>query len=540
MADKRVAAWVTAVCVAGLVSAAAGKDWPQWGGQDSKNMVSDAKGLPDAFDPGERRSGKTGRAASKNVKWSVALGKQTYGGPVIAGGRIFVGTNNDNPRDRKYRGDRGVLMCFRESDAEFLWQLVVPKMRAGGKFNGDFAKLGICATPAVEGKRCYVVTNRCAVVCLDVEGLANGNDGPFTDEAQSYAWPIGEKYIDDPAGPRVVRDPGKPVKLGPTDADIIWRFDMMKEVSVWPQDASSCSVLIRGDYLYVGTPNGVDRSHNRIPYPDAPMLVVLNKHTGKLLAVDNAGIGDRIYHGQWSSPSLATVNGRTLLFYGGGDGFCYAFDAEPEPGKGGKPGTLKMVWKFDCNPPEYKTKDGKPVKYQKKHGSKGVLSPCEIIATPAFHDNRVYVTIGQDTRHGVAPGCLSCMDATKTGDISKSGLIWRYTALDRSLSTPAVADGLVYAADYTGIVHCVDAKTGKAVWTHDTKQHIWASPFVADGKVYMGTERGYLWVFAAGREKKVISRIRMDGAVCATPVTANGVLYVPSHKTLYAVVKGAE
>ncbi|MCY0464251.1 hypothetical protein OVW20_29130, partial [Klebsiella pneumoniae] len=93
--------------------------------------------------------------------------------------------------------------------------------------------------PAVEGNRVWIVTNRCEVMCLDVNGLANGNDGPATDEAQYLA------------------GPGKPPhKLGPTDADIIWRFDMKEELGVFPHNITNCGPLIAGDKVVVTTSNG--------------------------------------------------------------------------------------------------------------------------------------------------------------------------------------------------------------------------------------------------------------------------------------------
>ena len=539
--DPASARLIAAVlCAAGVAAGARAGDWPQWAGSYGKNLVADVQGMPTEFDVGEVRSGKTPRGRSAGVLWSARLGSQTYGGPVIAGGRIYIGTNNERPRDPKYKGDRGVLMCFRESDGEFLWQLVVPKLRSGGNFNGDYSKLGICATPAVDGDRVYVMTNRCAVVCLDVHGLANGNDGPFTDEARSYAWPKGEKTLEGPDGPNVIRDEGDPVELGPTDADILWRYDMMKEVSCWPQDASACSVLVWGDYVYVGVPNGVDRSHKRLPYPDAPGFIVLDKKTGRLVAASRSGIGKRIFHSQWCSPSLGVVNGRTLIFYGGGDGFCYAFDAKPDlPDDPNEVGTLKEVWRFDCNPPEYKTdENGKPIPYQTKHKPQGDLSASECIATPVFHEGRVYASVGQDILHGTGPGCLSCIDATGAGDISQSGLIWRNKEVDRSYTTVSVHDGLVYAADLTGLLRCLDAKTGKTVWSCDLKDRIWNSTFVADGKVYLGTKRGYLHVFATGREMKELAKIKLDTSLFATPAVANNVFYVATMTNLYAIQCG--
>ena len=521
---------------AALAAPVLADDWPQWGGRPERNMVAEAKGLPDTFNPRELLEPEDGARdlpLPRNVRWSAALGSQTFGNPTVAGGRVFVGTNNARPRDPRFSEDRSVVTCLRESDGQFLWQLPVPKIPAKGKFNGDYKLLGITSSPTVQADRVYVVTNRCEVLCLDANGLADGNDGPFTDEALYLATPKEHTITEGPDGPVVTFTPGEAVELGPADADILWRFDMIAEVKSWPQDASDCSPLVYGDYVYVATSNGVDKSHKHIPSPKAPSLIALDKRTGALVAADDAALGPRIFHGQWSSPSLGVVNGRALVFYGGGDGFCYAFDAEPVPGKDGAPGTLRKVWWFDCNPPGHKVRDGQPIPYKTKGDG-----PSEIIATPVFYNSRVYVTVGQDPGHGTGKGCLSCIDATGTGDVSRSGSLWTYTDMDRSLSTVSIADGLLYVADYAGILHCLDADSGRCYWKHDTDSHVWASTLAADGKIYLGTEKGDLWVLAAGKECKVLTRIRMGCPVYTTPIVANGVLYVTSQKHLYAVQAG--
>ena len=119
---------------------------------------------------------------------------------------------------------------------------------------------------------------------------------------------------------------------------MIWRYDLINELRVSPHDSASCSVLIHGDVLYVGTSNGVDKSHERIVSPDAPALVALDKRTGRLLATENEKICTRLFHCQWSSPSLGKVGDKTLIFFGGADGVCYAFEAlESVPGQAGVP-----------------------------------------------------------------------------------------------------------------------------------------------------------------------------------------------------------
>ena len=176
----------------GLTSPAA--DWPRWGGPDpGRNMYSSTEtDLPDHFTTSanghiDLKPGTEEVDVNNvpNVKWAVKVGSQSYGNVVVAGGKVFIGTNNENPRDPQHQGDRSILMCFDEKTGAFLWQLVVPKL-ASGKVN-DWENLGLLSSPNVEGNRVYIVTSRCEVMCLSTGGMAKGNQGPFMDEAQYVA-----------------------------------------------------------------------------------------------------------------------------------------------------------------------------------------------------------------------------------------------------------------------------------------------------------------------------------------------------------------
>jgi outer membrane protein assembly factor BamB len=498
-------------------------DWPQWGGSNNRNMFSPQRGLPDSFGKIEFKPGTEDIStnAVKNLKWIAKLGSQSYGNVTVAGGKVYIGTNNEPPRDPKHEGDRSILLCFDEKTGAFLWQLVVPKL-ASGKVN-DWESLGLLASPTVEGDRVYIVTSRCEVMCLDVNGMANGNDGPYKDEAKYVV----KDVILDRGKPTERKAP--PIEPSAQDGDIIWVYDMMDEMGVFPHNASNCSVLIVDDILYTCTSNGQDWTHSNIPSPNAPSFLALNKKTGEFMGEDDAKIGPNILHGQWGSPTLAVVNGKKLIVFGGGDGWCYAFDAIPAETPDGP--LLKTVWKYDANPPEYKKdKEGKPIKYPAAEGV------SEINATPVFWKNRIYVPTGQDPEHGEGVGHLVCIDATKTGDVTKTATIWSYKGIHRSISTVSLdaEQGLIFVGDFSGFIHCLDAETGKLYWTHDMKAHMWGSTFVADSKVYVGDEDGDFVVLAATKEKKVISETNLGAAVYGTPIVANGTVYMQSNTHLFA------
>ncbi len=506
-------------------------DWPQWGGTPARNMYSPETNLPVLVSPGSVREGNNDPAvAPKCLHWKAKLGSQSYGNVTVARGKVFVGTNNDFPRDPQHEGDRSILLCLDEQTGEFLWQLVIPKL-AAGKVN-DYESLGVLSSSTVDGNRVYIVTSRCEVMCLDIEGMANGNDGPFTAEADYMVKDVIVNRGQSNASP------APPAKVGPKDADIIWVYDMMDELGAFPHNAANSSVLVDGDIVYVCTSNGQDWTHSNVPSPVSPSVIALDKKTGRLLGEDDAGSGPRVFHGQWSSPALGEVDGRKLVFFGGGDGWCYAFDAHPVSEAG--QALLKTVWKFNCNPPEYLLKDGQPIKYGSTEG------PSEVDATPVFYKNRVYVATGQDPEQGDGVGRLVCIDATGTGDLTQKGLVWDFKKIHRSLSTVSIdpATGLLFVADFSGMVYCLDADSGRLYWQHDLKSAIWGSTLIADGKVYVGNEDGDLVVFAASKEKQVLTKNRVDGReqnginfgepLYGTPVAANGSLYIQTHTRLYS------
>lgn len=453
-------------------------DWPMWGGDHSRNLYNAVEKVTEHLDVEE---------GAKDLKWRSRLGSQSYGNPVIHKGRILVGTNNGTPRNPALLEDLGVVMCLRESDGEFLWQMAHKKLESG-RVN-DWPEQGVCSSPSVEGDRVYYVSNRCQVVCLDLEGFADGeNDGVQDEEFK-----------------------------GPTDGDVVWMLDMMEEMGVFPHNMSNCAPLIVGDRLFTVTSNGVDEAHSFIPAPQAPSFVCLDKKTGEILWEDGSPDG-HILHGQWSNPSYGKVAGREMVVFPGGDGWIYGLN--PEDGS--------TIWKFDCNP--------KDSVYML--GPRGTRN--HLIGTPILVDGRVYIAVGEDPEHGEGPGHFYCIDASKEGDITESGKVWHFKDIGRSCSTAAVSPktGLVYVADLSGFLYCLDAKTGELKWRHDTLAAIWGSPFIVDGKVYQADEDGDVVVLDDAPEEKVRGEFNMGNTIYSTPVAANGVLYVMTVAELLAFAPG--
>jgi outer membrane protein assembly factor BamB len=341
------------------------------------------------------------------------------------------------------------------------------------------------SAPYVEGDRLYYVTAECQLRCLDTKGFGDGeNNGPYREEV----------FKDNAA------------------ADIVWQLDM-PALGVFPHEACNSEVLPLGELLMVGTSNGQNEGHTRVPSPRAPSLIAVNKRSGELVwrAI---GAGDQVLHGAWSSPVAANVNGRMQVLFGGGDGWLRAYDAA----------SGDEVWRFDGNP-----KDARWLPRA------GVLSRSFIIASPVFADGRVFIAMGQSPGHGNAPSFIHAISPDGRGDVTKSGLLWTSREVGRVVATPIEKDGLLYVGDVGGTVHCLDTATGAHVWKHETNGAIWGSLLLAGDRLYVGNEEGIMTVLRAGRRKELLAQIEMDAPLYSRPAVIGDALYLATASRLYLI-----
>ena len=142
-----------------------------------------------------------------------------------------------------------------------------------------------------------------------------------------------------------------------------------------------------------------------------------------------------------------------------------------------------------------------------------------------------------------------------------SAAVWHYSEVDRNgngkadfeetmhrtVGSAAIKDGILYIADFSGLFHCVDAKTGKPHWTYDMLSAAWGSPLVVDGKVYIGDEDGDLAIFRHSADPSVAMKdeggemvphygeISMGNSVYSTPIVAGNILYIANRTHLFAI-----
>lgn len=426
-------------------------NWPMWGGTPDRNMLSTMKGIPTEWDVESR----------KNVKWVVTLGSQSYGNPVIADGVVLVGTNNEAPRDPKIKGDKGVLMAFRESDGEFLYQIITDKL-ASGRVN-DWPFQGIASAPLVESGTGWYVNNRAEVVAFEVKT-------------------------------------GK----------ILWKFDMMEEVGAHPHNLANCSPVAHGDLLFIHTSNGQDESHVNIPSPRAPAIIALNKKDGKLVWEDNS-VEDRILHGQWASPAVAEIGGVVQVVSPQGDGWVRGYEAM----------TGKKLWEFDTNPKDSvwpKTRNeviSTPIIHNNRvyiangqdpeHGE----GPGHLYAIDAtkrgditqsgrlWHYDKIRRSISTGALldgilyYADFSGFLHAIEA----DTGKN--LWTYDMLAAMWGSPMIIDGKIYLGDEDGdVVVLATGKEMKLLAEMNMGSSVYCTPVPANGVLYIAN-RNQLYAIAA-------------------------------------------
>jgi len=531
-------------------------DWPSWGGQSSRNMASETeKGLPEWYALGGINLDPAGM---RNIKWVAELGDRTCGSPIVSHGRVFIGTQGVS-------SDDDILLCLDEQTGRELGRFVCHRPDGRGEH------WGMCSTPTVEGDRLYLVTPYGEAECVNVASWLTSHATASAEES---------------------------------DRHIVWKYDMVEKLHVEQDHTASCSPLVLGDFVYVCTGNGRYKTTKRPLYPLTPSLIAFNKHSGQLVARDDEQIGEQLWRGQWSSPSVAIVNGKAQILFATGNGLCYGFEpvdpavqvtsdkritetlrgpivyyidvegkniaglTPPQYAKAyhmlspkDKPALplefrysirmptttpiasvpkamvpdvaiLKKVWWFDCLPLEFRNA---PFYAQGCKGD-GKIHPCDIIATPVFYRNRVYVAIGGDPQHGSknSRGHLVCFDVTKTGDVTRSGFIWSYDKLNATLTTVAIADDFLFVIDEASVVHCLDAVTGQKYWTYALKSDrglLTSALVVADGKVFVGKS-----ILAVSKTLRILSAIASNASTsCSTPCVANGVLFTVHGKRLWAV-----
>ena len=206
----------------------------------------------------------------------------------------------------------------------------------------------------------------------------------------------------------------------------------------------------------------------------------------------------------YSAPALSVVNGQAQLAVGSGDGSVYGF----------QPRTGKILWTYDAS-------------------LRGINS------APTISGNMVICGHSEENLDDTAMGALFAVDASKSGNLTKSGVLWRVKEEFIGKTAPLVVDDRVYAVDDGGIFFVNDLKTGTQVGKAKIGTMGRGSPVYGDGKIYVVDGNGRWFIFAPDPKglKKIHSLRLEDGDVNASPIISHGRIYVTCETMMYCIGK---
>jgi outer membrane protein assembly factor BamB len=278
---------------------------------------------------------------------------------------------------------------------------------------------------------------------------------------------------------------------------------------------------------------------------------------------------ENVLQSESASPLVADIAGRGQVVMPHGDGWVRSYD----------PQTGRLLWECDSNPKE------------SVYSPYGRANRNYFLSTPVLYEDRLYIANGHEPEHGGGDGRLLCIDPTRSGDISaelavdkdgkvipprriqnidpaagertipnpNSGVVWVFAdqhatkyrwhhGMHRAVASVAIHDGQLVVPDFEGALHCLDARSGLPHWHYDLVAGAWAAPLIVDDKVFVATDDGTMRIFkldTSTRRGELAEKYESPEPIAeldmgstyfvVAPVFANGVLYVTTRSTLYAI-----
>lgn len=206
----------------------------------------------------------------------------------------------------------------------------------------------------------------------------------------------------------------------------------------------------------------------------------------------------------YSAPAISVVNGQAQFVIGAGDGSVYSL----------QPRTGKIIWNYDVS-------------------LRGINTP------PTFVGNTVLCGHSEENLDDRAMGALFAVDASKSGNITKSGQLWRTKEEYIGKTAPLVINDRVYSVDDGGIFFVNDLKTGKQIGKQKIGTMGRGNPLYADGKLYVVDGNGRWFIFTPdAKGLKKVHTLRLEqGDVNASPIVSHGRIYLACETMMYCIGK---
>jgi len=157
--------------------------------------------------------------------------------------------------------------------------------------------------------------------------------------------------------------------------------------------------------------------------------------------------------------------------------------------------------------------------------------PLRTVASPIEAEGLILQSCGG----GGVGKLLIAVDPHGEGDVSDTHIKYRREKRLPYVPTPVAYEGHVYLWNDNGVVSCIEASTGRNIWTRRVAGNYSGSPVCIDGKLYAMTERGKVVVIAASPEYKLYGTTSLGDFSHATPAVAGGRLYLRTFHHLFCL-----
>lgn len=152
-------------------------------------------------------------------------------------------------------------------------------------------------------------------------------------------------------------------------------------------------------------------------------------------------------------------------------------------------------------------------------------------ARPLFGNGLVYCTTAAGGWQ------LFAVNPQGQGDVSNQNVAWKSSKSVPTRSSPLLVDDLIFMSNDSGVLSCVDAKTGEGVWQKRVEGGFTASPILADGRIYFCGEGGEMPVIEPAREFNVLATNKLDDGFMASPAALGKSLFFRSRTHVYRIEK---
>jgi outer membrane protein assembly factor BamB len=152
---------------------------------------------------------------------------------------------------------------------------------------------------------------------------------------------------------------------------------------------------------------------------------------------------------------------------------------------------------------------------------------------PLFENGLAYIVTGLRTKE------MWAVKPDGQGNVTDTHVAWKLATHIGKYASPLLVDGLIYTPAEESFVTCLEAATGKVVWTERIGGKYAASPIYADGRLYFPSQEGVMTVLKPSRTFEALATNRLDAGFMASPAADGKALYLRTRTHLYRVESGA-